>query len=71
MLLPRELDPVEAGRDMPLPPERPGMFSGLSLSTMVDPTAVDPAAEETPAEAKPAAALTAAPKLNAKKRRQK
>ena len=27
MLLPRELDPVEAGRDMPLPPERPSAFS--------------------------------------------
>ena len=27
MLLPRELDPIEAGRDTPLPPERPSAFS--------------------------------------------
>ena len=40
MLMPRELDPVEAGRDMPLPPERPSAFS-LSVTTMDDPTAVD------------------------------
>jgi membrane-bound lytic murein transglycosylase A len=57
MLLPRELDPVEAGRDTPLPPERPSGFS-LSFSTMEDPTVVDvpvpePAAEPVP---KPAAA---------------
>jgi membrane-bound lytic murein transglycosylase A len=60
MLIPRELDPVQAGRDMPLPPARPSTFS-LSLSTMEDPTAVDPTSEETPAEAKPAVALSAAP----------
>ena len=40
MLLPRALDPVEAGRDMPLPLERPSSFS-LSAATMEDPTAVD------------------------------
>jgi len=38
--LPRALDPVEAGRDMPLPPERPSTFS-LNVTTMEDPTAVD------------------------------
>jgi membrane-bound lytic murein transglycosylase A len=60
MLLPHELDPVEAGRDTPLPPERPSAFSSLSFSTMDDPTAVDvPMPEPKPAvdpEAKPAAA---------------
>ena len=48
MLIPRQLDPVEAGRDTPLPPERPSRFS-LSLTTMEDPTAVDPPAEDAPA----------------------
>jgi membrane-bound lytic murein transglycosylase A len=59
MLLPRELDPVEAGRDMPLPPERPGAFS-FDFGAMDDPTAQDvpvpepkPAIEPTP---KPVAA---------------
>ncbi len=41
MLLPRDLDPVEAGRDTPLPPERPSAFGSVSVSTMDDPTAVD------------------------------
>jgi membrane-bound lytic murein transglycosylase A len=69
MLLPRELDPVEAGRDMPLPPERPSAFS-LSLTTMDDPTAEDvPLPEPKPViapETKPkpavAAVAAAAPK---------
>jgi membrane-bound lytic murein transglycosylase A len=47
MLIPRELDPVEAGRDTPLPPERPSDFS-LSFSTMEDPTDV-PLPEAKPA----------------------
>jgi membrane-bound lytic murein transglycosylase A len=66
MLLPRALDPVEAGRDMPLPPERPSSFS-LSATTMEDPTAVDvplpepkPVIESAPKSA--AAAAVAAPK---------
>jgi membrane-bound lytic murein transglycosylase A len=66
MLLPRMLDPVEAGRDTPLPPERPSAFS-LSVTTMEDPTAVDvplpepkPAAEPAPKSA--AAIGAAAPK---------
>jgi membrane-bound lytic murein transglycosylase A len=62
MLLPRELDPVEAGRDMPLPPERPSAFS-LSLTTMDDPTAEDvPLPEPKPViapEAKPKPAVAA------------
>jgi len=52
MLLPRELDPVAAGRDTPLPPERPSLFSLDLGTTMEDPTAVDPPEPE----AKPAAA---------------
>jgi membrane-bound lytic murein transglycosylase A len=57
MLLPRELDPVAAGRDMPLPPERPSAFS-VNLTPMDDPT-VDgvPLPEPKPAvalESKPA-----------------
>jgi membrane-bound lytic murein transglycosylase A len=45
MLIPRDLDPVEAGRDTPLPPERPSAFS-FELGTMEDPTAVDPTADD-------------------------
>jgi membrane-bound lytic murein transglycosylase A len=53
MLIPRELDPVAAGRDTPLPPERPSRFSLNVTTTMEDPTAVDPTAEETPAAMRP------------------
>jgi len=48
MLIPRDLDPVAAGRDTPLPPERPSTF-GFELGTMEDPTAVDSATDD-PAE---------------------
>lgn len=41
MLLPRELDPVEAGRNIPLPPERPGFFAQFTAGSMIDPTAED------------------------------
>ncbi len=69
MLIPRELDPVEAGRDTPLPPDRPSAFS-LNLGTTIDdPTAVDPTAEAAPAE--PAAAPAAAPKGRARTRQKK
>lgn len=46
MLLPRALDPVEAGRDMPLPPERPpaSRLAGVDTAT----------AHERAAEAQPA-----------------
>ncbi len=68
MLLPRELDPVAAGQNMPLPPERPGMFS-LNFTTMEDPTAPDAGAEDVPLpEPKPAAAARAAPKAKSKSR---
>jgi membrane-bound lytic murein transglycosylase A len=40
MLIPRQLDPVEAGRSMPLPPERPSAVSA-DTGTMTDPTAED------------------------------
>ena len=51
MLLPRELDPVEAAADVPLPPERQtGFFAQFNAGDMIDPTA-----EEVPLpEAKPA-----------------
>ena len=71
MLIPRQLDPVEAGRDTPLPPERPSSFS-LSFSTMEDPTDV-PGQELAPAaqpEAKSAAPpISPAPKRNSRPRR--
>ena len=71
MLIPRELDPVEAGRDTPLPPERPSAFSfnvdAMDDPTAADPTADDPTAEEVPLpEPKPAIAPTPAPKAKAK-----
>jgi membrane-bound lytic murein transglycosylase A len=71
MLIPRELDPVEAGRDMPLPPERPGLFSLNLGATMEDPTAVDPTAADPQETPKPALAPAAAPKGTAKTRQKK
>jgi membrane-bound lytic murein transglycosylase A len=68
MLVPRALDPVAAGSDAPLPPERPGMFS-LTYDNMPDPTAPDGAADEAPLpETKPAkaAGANAAPSANSK-----
>jgi membrane-bound lytic murein transglycosylase A len=41
MLLPRQLDPVAAGSDMPLPPTRPDPFSLNFDGGMADPTALD------------------------------
>jgi membrane-bound lytic murein transglycosylase A len=67
MLMPRDLDPVAAGRNMPLPPDRPGMFS-FNFGTMEDPTAAD----DVPLpEAKPAAAPAPAPKPKATARQKK
>ncbi len=66
MLLPRELDPVEAAQNMPLPPERPGFLAQFTLSTMVDPTA-----EDVPLpEAKPVAEPQAPPKPKARRKQQ-
>ena len=59
MLLPRELDPVEAARNVPLPPERPaaGFFAQLGVGNMIDPTV-----EEVPLpQPKPSAAVAAEP----------
>jgi membrane-bound lytic murein transglycosylase A len=59
MLIPRQLDPVEAGEDMPLPMARPST-QGVSFSSMDDPTAVDPTVDGVPLpEEKPATAPTA------------
>jgi membrane-bound lytic murein transglycosylase A len=65
LLLPRELDPVEAAADVPLPPERPSsFFAPFSVGTMIDPTA-----EEVPLpEAKPPVAPVLKPKPKTKMR---
>ena len=66
MLVPRELDPVAAGSDVPLPPPRPGLFS-FNFDNMPDPTAPD--GDEVPLpETKPAlaAGANAAPSTNSK-----
>jgi membrane-bound lytic murein transglycosylase A len=75
MLIPRELDPVQAGEDMPLPMARPSAF-GFSASSTEDPTAVDPTVdgvplpEEKPASVpRPAAVAASAPKSKSKSRR--
>ena len=68
MLVPRELDPVAAGSDVPLPPTRPGLFS-FNFDNMPDPTVPDGTADEVPLpEAKPAmaAGADAAPSVNSK-----
>ncbi len=76
MLLPRSLDPVEAARDMPLPPERPSPFS-FATGTMEDPTVPDGAtAQDVPLPApKPVIGPTAnaapTPKAKAKTRQKK
>ncbi|MGB6752050.1 MAG: MltA domain-containing protein [Xanthobacteraceae bacterium] len=76
MLLPRALDPVEAGRDTPLPPERPSPF-GFATTTMEDTTVPDSAsAQDVPLpEPKPDIAPTAnvspAPNAKAKTRQKK
>jgi membrane-bound lytic murein transglycosylase A len=76
MLLPRALDPVEAGRDTPLPPERPSPF-GLPTTTMEDPTVPDSAsAQDVPLpepkpDIAPTASVSPAPKAKAKTRQKK
>jgi membrane-bound lytic murein transglycosylase A len=67
MLLPRALDPVEAGRNTPLPPERPtpSFFAEFGGGNAIDPTA-----EEVPLpEPKPAAASDSDPKSKSRTRR--
>jgi membrane-bound lytic murein transglycosylase A len=70
MLIPRELDPVVAGRNMPLPPERPRMFSSNS-DTVEDPAVVDPTTDETPQPQAIALTPASSPKGKAKTRRKK
>ncbi len=67
MLLPRVLDPVAAGRDMPLPPERPhpGVFAQFNVGSMID-AAVDAAPLP---QARPV--LESAPKSKRKARRKR
>ena len=72
MLVPRELDPVAAASDAPLPTPRPGLFS-FNFESMPDPTAPDGAADEMPLpEVKPvaspamAAGASATPSSNGK-----
>jgi hypothetical protein len=72
MLLPRQLDPVEAGRDTPLPPERPSAFGFNLGTTMEDPTAVEPADGATVQvvpEVKPAIAPAPAPKAKIRQKK--
>jgi peptidoglycan lytic transglycosylase A len=67
MLVPRELDPVAAASDVPLPPTRPGLFS-FNLDPMPDPTVPDGANDDVPLpEAKPVhSPVSAAPATNSK-----
>jgi membrane-bound lytic murein transglycosylase A len=72
MLLPLELDPVAAGRNVPTPMERPSTFSLAGPNTMVDPTAEGAA----PTEPKPAVdpapvPVPAVPPIKSKKRRKR
>ena len=63
MLMPRELDPVAAGQNVHLPPERRGLFAQLGTGNMIDPTA-----EEVPLPApRPATAPAATPPAHAPK----
>jgi membrane-bound lytic murein transglycosylase A len=68
MLLPRGLDPVEAGRDTPLPLARPsatsvaGLGSSTGASSDDDPAAEDPAAPEAQPASDAAPAAAEAPK---------
>jgi membrane-bound lytic murein transglycosylase A len=65
MLVPRDIDPVEAGRDMPLPTARPTSTSvaRLAASRSEDAIAGDPQdpAEEPTADTTPATAVVAKP----------
>jgi peptidoglycan lytic transglycosylase A len=76
MLIPRQLDPVQAGGDIPLPTPRP-TTQGASFSSMDDPTMVDPTVdgvplpEEKPASAAKAGSVAAStPKSKSKRHRQ-
>jgi membrane-bound lytic murein transglycosylase A len=67
MLMPRTLDPVEAGRETPLPRDRPTNFSLSLTTTMDDPTDVPDTAPAAAAAAKPSVTpAPPAPKRNAR-----
>jgi membrane-bound lytic murein transglycosylase A len=62
MLLPRVLDPVEAGRDTPLPPDRNDATGVAGVDAADDPTAEDASSSEAKPAAEPAPAAATAPK---------
>jgi membrane-bound lytic murein transglycosylase A len=70
MLMPRALDPVEAGHNAPLPLPRPASlgFLQLNFGVAADPTPVDAPKAEANAEAKPEEKAKGKPKSRHKKR---
>jgi membrane-bound lytic murein transglycosylase A len=68
LLMPRQLDPVEAGRDMPLPPERLGFFAQFTAGSMIDPTAEDVPLPEAKPVIEPEPELKPKPKQKSKPR---
>ncbi len=69
LLLPRELDPVVAGHDVPLPLERPGMFSFAGSNSMVDPTAEEVPVPQPKPTIEPGHVSAAAPAKPKKRRK--
>src|SRR5262249_46299699 len=66
MLIPRALDPVAAGQNVRLPPERRGLFAHLGVGSMIDPTAeAVPLPVPRPATAPAAVRPAPAPKAKA------
>jgi hypothetical protein len=66
MLIPRELDPVVAGQNVRLPPDRRGLFAQLGAGNMIDPTAEEvPLPMPRPVTAPAAAPPAPAPKAKA------
>jgi membrane-bound lytic murein transglycosylase A len=68
MLLPRDLDPVAAARDVPLPMERPGLFSFAGSNPMVDPTAEEVPLPEPKPAVEPASPASSQPAKPGKRR---
>jgi membrane-bound lytic murein transglycosylase A len=63
MLLPRELDPVAAARNIPLPPARPSFLQQFNVGTMIDPTAEEVPLPETKPVIEPDPKTKAKPRL--------